>query len=110
MTKNELRCPVRSVFKRASLTPEEPFLRMRRTFATECKRPSRRIQDLFVTRSMGHAPRSVTDAHYVADMPMDEQRQLIALLETPAEEIGRGLGAIWEPAVVPERRAGATAG
>jgi hypothetical protein len=61
----------------------------------------RRIPKALVVRWMGHAARHVTDARYVGDFPMEEQRELIAVLET-APEHPRALarGAYWEPLFV----------
>jgi integrase len=110
LKKEWLRWPVRAVLQRAGLPVEEPFRRMRRTFATECKRPARRIPDVMVTRWMGHADQNVTDRHYVDNLPMEDQREIIATLEQPVETLRTGtLGASWEPVAVPERRSSAIA-
>jgi hypothetical protein len=86
------------VLVRAGLPIEEPFRRMWRTFATECSRPRRRIPEAFVVRWMDHAARHVTDARYVGDFPMAEQRELISLLETPPAALrSLAMGASWEP-------------
>ncbi len=93
-----IRWRVRPVLVRAGLSFEEPFRRMRRTFATECSRPRRRIPEALVVRWMGHAARHITDARYVGDFPMAEQRELISILEAPPAELrSLGVGASWEP-------------
>jgi integrase len=97
LKKEWIRWPVRSVLDRAGLPLEEPFRRMRRTFCTEAKQ---RVPEVLVTRWMGHADHNVTDRHYVADLPMDYQRRMIALLEEPAQLSGPVLGASWEPVLV----------
>lgn len=93
--KDSLRWPVRAALKRAGLTSEEPYRRMRRTFCTEA---TQRVPEVLVTRWMGHADRTVTNRHYVADWPMEIQRQCIARLEQPVTEAF--LGATREPAQV----------
>ncbi|MFN8176404.1 MAG: site-specific integrase [bacterium] len=108
--KEWIRRRVRPVLVRAGIPIEEPFRRMRRTFATECSRPRRRIPEALVVRWMGHAARHVTDARYVGDFPMAEQRELIAVLEAAPEQLcSLSVGSNWEPLILPKGGSGAVA-